>query len=154
MFFGLAAVNQGLPVQRVTWIEKGVLRKLATDRYWAQKTKSEPIPYTPNLVMDGGKGTVDDLVAGCARGLLVTRFWYIRAVNPQTFQLTGLTRDGVWLVEDGKVTGPVNNLRFNESPANLFKNVEALSAAVPAGRMILPAIRAKEFTFSSKSDAV
>ena len=154
MFFGLAAVNQGLPVQRVTWIEKGVLRKLATDRYWAQKTKSEPIPYTPNLVMDGGKGTVDDLVAGCARGLLVTRFWYIRAVNPQTFQLTGLTRDGVWLVEDGKVAGPVNNLRFNESPANLFKNVEALSTAVPAGRMILPAIRAKDFTFSSKSDAV
>ena len=154
MFFGLAALNQGLPAQRVTWIEKGVLKNLATDRYWAQKTKSEPVPFPGSVIMDGGTGSVDDLVSSCARGLLVTRFWYIRATNPQTFQTTGLTRDGVWLVEEGKIVGPVNNFRFNESPANLFKNVEALSAPVPAGRMVLPAIRAREFTFSSKSDAV
>jgi len=154
MFFGLAAINQGLPAQRVTWIDKGVLKNLSTDRYWAQKTQREPIPFQGSLIMDGGAGTVDDLVAGCARGLLVTRFWYIRPVNPQTFQLTGLTRDGVWLIESGKVVGPVNNLRFNDSLANLFKNVEALSAPVATGRMVLPAIRARDFTFSSKSDAV
>ena len=154
MFFGLAAINQGLPAQRVTWIEKGVLKNLVTDRYWAQKTKRDPLPFSGSVIMDGGKGTADDLVAGCARGLLVTRFWYIRPTNPQTFQLTGLTRDGVWLIEEGKRVGPVNNLRFNDSPANVFKNAEALSAPVPAGGMVLPAIRARDFTFSSKSDAV
>jgi predicted Zn-dependent protease len=154
MFLGLAAFNQGLPAQRVTWIEKGVLKNLSTDRYWARKTGRDPIPYTGSLIMDGEIGTVDDLVAGCGRGLLVTRFWYIRSTNPQTFQLTGLTRDGLWLIEEGKVVAPVNNLRFNDSPVSVFKNVEALGAPVATGRMVLPAIRARDFTFSSKSDAV
>jgi predicted Zn-dependent protease len=93
-------------------------------------------------------------VAGCDRGLLVTRFWYLRSVNPQTIQVTGLTRDGVWLVEKGKVVGPVNNFRFNESPANLLKNVEAMSAPVSTGDAVIPAIRARDFNFSSRSDAV
>ena len=84
----------------------------------------------------------------------MTRFWYIRVVNPQNTMATGLTRDGVWLVENGKIVHPVNNFRFNDSPVNLLKNMEATSAAVPAGSMIVPAIRAKDFFFSSKSDAV
>jgi len=84
----------------------------------------------------------------------VTRFWYIRTVNPQTLQLTGLTRDGVWLVEGGKIVGPVNNFRFNESPANLLKNIEAMSAAVSTGSVVVPAIKARDFNFASKSDAV
>jgi predicted Zn-dependent protease len=97
---------------------------------------------------------VEDLIASTDRGLLVTRFWYIRTVNPQTLQLTGLTRDGVWLVEKGKVAGPVNNFRFNESPANMLKNAEAMSAPVSTGTMVVPAIKAKDFNFSSKSDAI
>ena len=88
------------------------------------------------------------------KGLVVTRFWYIRTVNPQILQLTGLTRDGVWLVEKGKLTGSVINLRFNDSPVNLLKNVEAMSAPVSTGNMVVPAIRARSFTFTSKSDAV
>jgi predicted Zn-dependent protease len=84
----------------------------------------------------------------------VTRFWYIRSVNPQTIQLTGLTRDGVWLVEKGTIVGAVNNLRFNESPANLLANVEALGAAVSTGDSVVPPILARDFNFSSVSDAV
>ena len=90
---------------------------------------------------------------------MVTRFWYLRPVNPVNVTVTGLTRDGVWLIEKGKVVHPVNNFRFNESPVNLLKNLEATSVAVPAGgsefsSMIAPAIRAHDFHFTSKSDAV
>ena len=131
-----------------------MLKALFTSRYWAQKTNREPLPMSGNLVMDGGQGTVADLIASADRALLVTRFWYIRSVNPQTVQLTGLTRDGIWLVEKGKVVAPVNNLRFNESPALMLKNVEALSAAVSTGEAVVPGIRARNFTFSSRSDAV
>ncbi len=153
--FGGGGANMfGLPARRVAWIEKGVLKNLVVDRYWAAKTRREPVPFSGSLVMEGGSGTVEDLVAGTDRGLLVTRFWYIRTVNPQTMQLTGLTRDGVWLVEGGKIAGPVNNFRFNESPANLLKNVEAMSAAVSTGSTVVPAIRARDFTFSSRSDAI
>ena len=151
---GGGGATPGLPSRQAVWIEKGVLKNLSVDRYWAAKTGREPIPFSGSLVMAGGTGTVDDLVAASERALLVTRFWYIRSVNPQTLQLTGLTRDGVWLIEKGKIAGPVNNFRFNDSPASLLKNVEALSASVSTGSMVVPAIRAHDFNFSSKSDAV
>jgi predicted Zn-dependent protease len=144
----------GLPARRVVWVEKGVLRNLSVDRWWASRNGREPVPYSGSLVMEGGSGSVDDLVRGTERGLLVTRFWYIRVVNPQSLQATGLTRDGIWLVENGKVSRPVNNFRFNESPVRLLQNVEALSAAVSTGTMVVPGIRARDFNFSSKSDAV
>ncbi len=153
-FQGGGANVWALPARPVTWIEKGVLKNLSLDRYWAAKTQREPLPYPGSIVMEGGSGSVEDLIAGADRALLVTRFWYIRSVNPQTLQQTGLTRDGLWLVEGGKITGPVNNFRFNESPGNALKNVEAMSAAVSTGTMVLPAIRIRDFNFSSKSDAV
>jgi len=151
--FGGAAFA-GLPTRKTTWIEKGVVKALPLDRYWATQAKGEPIPFSGSLVMEGGSGTVEDLAVGLDKGLLVTRFWYIRTVNPQNVQLTGLTRDGVWLVEKGKIVSPVINLRFNESPVDLLKNVEAMSAPVSTGNMVVPAIRARDFTFTSKSDAV
>ena len=153
-FFGLAAQNQGLPAAKVTWIERGVLRSLSVDRYWAAKTNAQPVPYPGSLILEGGSGTLEELIAGCERGLLVTRFWYIRTLNPQTLQQTGLTRDGVWLVEKGKVVSPVNNFRFNDGPAALLRNVEAMSAPVRAGRMVVPAVRARDFNMASRSDAV
>jgi predicted Zn-dependent protease len=154
-FGGFAGGNfAGLPARKTIWIEKGVLRNLTVDRYWAKKINEEPVPLSGGLVMEGGTGTVDDLVAGTDRGLLLTRFWYIRTVNPQTVQLTGLTRDGIWLIEKGKVVGPVNNFRFNDSPVNLLKNMEAMSAAVSTGDMVVPAIRSRDFNFTSKSDAI
>ena len=154
--FGDPAV---LPARRTTWIEHGVVRTLLVDRYWAQKTKVEPVPLSGGLIMEGSDKTLEALIADTERALLVSRFWYIRFVNPLKVTVTGLTRDGVWLVEKGKIVHPVNNFRFNDSPVNLLKNLEAASTPVRAGgseffSMIVPAIRAHDFSFTSKSDAV
>ncbi|MGZ5430109.1 MAG: TldD/PmbA family protein [Thermoanaerobaculia bacterium] len=144
----------GLPSRKTTWVEKGVVKAVPVDRYWAAKNKLEALPFSGSVILEGGSGTLDEIVAGTERGLLVTHFFYIRSVNPQTVQLTGLTRDGLWLVERGKIVGPVQNFRFNDSPVSLLKNVEAMSASEPAGTMVAPAIRARDFKFTSKSDAV
>jgi predicted Zn-dependent protease len=105
-------------------------------------------------VIEGGKETIESLIASTERGLLVTNFHYIRTVNPQTMQATGLTRDGVWLIENGKITRPVSNLRFNESPAVLLANVQGMTPAERSGNLVVPGIKASNFTFSSQSDAV
>jgi predicted Zn-dependent protease len=148
----------GLPARKTTWVENGVVKTLAVDRYWAKKTKVEPVPFSGGLTLTGSDKSLETLIAETPRALLVTRFWYIRSVNPQTAMVTGLTRDGVWLIEDGKVVHPVNNFRFNDSPVNLLKNLEATSVAMPAGSeffgLTVPAIRAHDFHFTSKSDAV
>ena len=148
----------GLPARKTTWIENGVVKTLAVDRYWAKKTNVEPVPLSGGLVLNGSDKSLETLVAETPRALLVTRFWYIRSVNPQNAMVTGLTRDGVWLIENGKVVHPVNNFRFNDSPVNLLKNLEATSVATPAGSeffaLTVPAIRAADFHFTSKSDAV
>ena len=119
----------------------------------------EPVQFPSGVILEGSDKSLEALIAETERALLVTRFWYIRSVNPLNATLTGLTRDGVWLVEKGKVVHPVNNFRFNDSPVNLLKNLEATSLAVRAGdsgfsSMIVPAIRARDFLFTSKSDAV
>jgi predicted Zn-dependent protease len=159
-FFGPGGGGGGLPARKTTWIENGVVRNLTFDRYWAKKTGRDPLPFSGSLIMDGGSGGLGDLIAQTDRALLVTRFWYIRAVNPRDAVYTGLTRDGVWLVEEGKIAHPVNNFRFNDGPINLLKNVEAMTEPVVVGSdgfsrtMLLPAIRASKFLFTSKSDAV
>jgi predicted Zn-dependent protease len=157
-FRGGQGSDGGLPARKTTWIENGVVRTLAVDRYWANKTKVEPVPLSGGLSMQGSDKPLDALVSETERALLVTRFWYIRYVNPRTVMLTGLTRDGVWLIEKGKVVHPVNNFRFNDSPVDLLKNLEATSVATTAGSeffpMTVPAIRARDFHFTSKSDAV
>ena len=149
----------GLPARRTTWIENGVVRTLPVDRYWAKKTGVEPVPFPSGVILEGSDKSLEALIAETERALLVTRFWYIRSVNPLNATVTGLTRDGVWLVEKGQVVHPVNNFRFNDSPVNLLKNLEATSLAVRAGdsgfsSMIVPAIRARDFLLTSKSDAV
>lgn len=144
----------GLAAAPITWIDKGVLKNLSYDRYWAKKADREPTPPLAAMILDGGKDSLEALISGTDRGLLVTHFWYIRVVNPQTMQLTGLTRDGVWLIENGKITGPVMNFRFNESPAVVLNNVLGMTPAVRTGNSIVPAIKAANFTFSSLSDAV
>jgi len=113
--------------------------------------------------MLGGDASVDDLIAGTERGILVTRFWYIRAVDPRTVLYTGLTRDGTFLIEKGKVTKALKNFRFNESPIFMLNNLEAMSrpirvSASESGNtgqaIVVPAIRTREFSFTSLSDAV
>ena len=155
---GLPFGNGGLPNAPMTWIEKGVVKNLFYDRYYAMKAGKEPTPSPSGLMLEGGTQTLDDLIAGVERGLLVTRFWYIRTVNPQTVQLTGLTRDGLFLIENGKVTSPVVNFRFNESPVRMLQNTVAMGRPVRTrggeSGMIAPPLVVKDFTFTSISDAV
>jgi predicted Zn-dependent protease len=156
--------NEGLPLARNAWIEKGVLKDLFYSRFWAEKMGKKPTAGPANLIMDGANATMEDLIGGTERGVLVTRFWYIRTLDPQTILVTGLTRDGLFLIEKGKVTRPVKNMRWNESPVIAFNNLEAMTPAerVVSGEgiggaglsIVCPAARIREFTFSSTSDAV
>jgi len=156
---GGGGAGGGLPAERMAWIENGVVRNLFYDRYYAAKAGKQPTPFPNRLVLEGSDKSLADLIASVDRGLLVTRFWYIRVVNPQTAQMTGLTRDGVFLIEQGKVTSPVMNFRFNQSPVEMLKNTVAVGRPVrvrggEGGGMIAPPIVAKDFSFTSISDAV
>jgi predicted Zn-dependent protease len=121
--------DNGLGLSATDWISDGVLRSLITSRHTAAMTGLPVAPPIDNLLLSvGGDGDVDDLISSVDRGLLVTCLWYIREVDPQSLLLTGLTRDGVYLIEDGKVTGAVNNFRFNESPVDLLNRFSAAGA--------------------------
>jgi len=144
---------EGLPRAKVNWIDRGVLRNLRYPRYWAQKQGKAPLPGARGFIMEGGSGTLEDLIRDTPRGILVTRFWYIRSVDPQTMLVTGLTRDGTFLVEDGRIAHAVNNFRFNESPIIMLNNVEALGRPVRAQGCMVPPMRVRDFTFTSLSDA-
>jgi predicted Zn-dependent protease len=156
--------GQGLPIKRNNWIDNGVLKDLFYSRFWAAKTGKAPTAGPGNLIMEGGTASLDDLIAGTERGVLVTRFWYIRPLDPQSLLFTGLTRDGLFLIEKGKVTRPVKNMRWNESPIVAFNNIDAMTAPerVVSGEgiggqglaLVCPAARIREFTFSSGSDAI
>ncbi len=126
--------NGGLPNAPMTWVEKGVVKNLFYDRYYAMKAGKEPTPSPSAIMLEGGTQTLEALIGSVERGLLVTRFWYIRMVNPQTVQLTGLTRDGLFLIENGKVTSPVVNFRFNESPVRLLQNTLRWAGPCARGR--------------------
>jgi predicted Zn-dependent protease len=161
--YDLTFGGDGLPSKRMSWIENGVVKNLLYDRYWAKKQGVEPTGLGGGLKMSGGDQTIEQLIASTQRGILVTRFWYIRPVDPRTILYTGLTRDGTFLIENGKVTKAVKNLRFNESPVFLLNNVEAMSRPVrvsaqesgQAGNaVVVPAIKARDFSFTSLSDAV
>jgi predicted Zn-dependent protease len=154
-----------LPTKPITWIDKGVIANLAYDRYWASKTGKQPTPGggfgrgSLSLQLDGTETALDSLIGGVERGLLITHFWYIRGVNPQTLQQTGLTRDGVFLIENGKITTPVMNFRFLESPVRLLKNTTKVGQAIrvrglEGGMMIAPALVATDFPLPSISDAI
>jgi predicted Zn-dependent protease len=157
--------DNGLPLARTDWIRSGTLSALRQTRETATLTGQPVTPAVDNLVLDveGASGSLDDLVAGTERGLLLTCLWYIRAVDPQTLLLTGLTRDGVYLVENGDITGAVNNFRFNESPVDLLRRYSQASATVPAfsrewgddyfSRTAMPALRVPDFNMSSVSQA-
>jgi predicted Zn-dependent protease len=152
--------EDGLPQGKTAWIEKGVVKNLSYTRFWAQKMGKEPVGFPPNIIMEGENHTLEELIKSTERGVLVSRFWYIRDLNPMILLLTGLTRDGTFLIENGKVRHPVNNFRFNESPVNILKNVEMMSRPVrivggEVGQSaFVPALKVKDFNFSSVSDAV
>lgn len=112
------------------------------------------VPPPGGFILEGGNESLADLIKGTKKGILVTRFWYIRAVDPQTLLYTGLTRDGTFLIEDGKIKHPIKNFRFNESPVIMLNNVEAMGKPVRVNGNLIPPLKIRDFTFSSLSDAV
>lgn len=151
----------GLPQRRIEWVRDGVLSNLNYTRYWAEKQKATPTPGASNLIFKGEDGSLEDLIRSTKQGVLVTSIWYIRSVDPRSMLLTGLTRDGVFWIENGKIAYPVNNFRWNDSPISVLKNIDAMSRSlrVPpresrSPNVVVPALRVKEFNFSSVSEAV
>ena len=150
----------GLPLGRQVFIENGVLRTLYYSRFWAKKKNVQPTGAPTSFLMSGGDTTVDKMIAGTERGVLVTRLWYLREVDPRTILYTGLTRDGTFLIENGKVTKAIKNFRFNDSPLFMLNNLEAMGRPVrlagteAGGAVVVPPIKVRDFNFTSLSDAV
>ncbi|KLT65412.1 TldD/PmbA family protein [Pedobacter sp. BMA] len=146
--------GDGLPLKRTQWVDKGVVKNLSYSRYWAAQKNVQPVPFSRSIVMEGGTQSLEDLIKSTEKGILVTRFWYIRSVDPQTLLLTGLTRDGTFYIENGEIKFPIKNFRFNESPVIMLNNVEALGKPVRTGSGLIPPMKIRDFTFTSLSDAI
>ncbi len=155
--------GEGLPRSTETWVENGVLRNLAYSRFWANRQGTDPRSGPANIIMSGGSASVDDMIRSTRRGVLITRFWYIRGLNPRTLAYTGLTRDGTFLIENGRISQPVNNFRFNQSLVDMLSNIQMLGrpTRVAAGEnssvgtpMVVPAMKVSNFHLASVSDAI
>ncbi|MGB5555900.1 MAG: TldD/PmbA family protein [Flavobacteriaceae bacterium] len=144
----------GQPLKKTVWVENGVVKNLAYDRFWAEQKGVAPVPYPSNMIMAGGDASLEDLIKSTKKGILVTRLWYIRSVDPQTLLYTGLTRDGTFYIEDGAIKYPVKNFRFNESPIIMLNNLETLGKQVRVDGNLIPYMKVRDFTFTSLSDAV
>jgi predicted Zn-dependent protease len=155
----------GMAARPVTWIEQGVLENLFHDRTWARRQKKDPTPASTNmsLVMEGTNMTIDEMVKTTKRGLLVTFFWYIRGVDQASLLNTGMTRDGLFLIENGEIAGPVQNFRWNMSPIVGYNNITAVGEPVPIhtgesydgpGTALVPPVRIEDFFMTSISPAV
>ena len=139
---------------RIHWIKNGVVENMFRTRFWAKETGKPAIPFPGNGIMEGTDTSLEELIKGTRRGVLVTRLWYIRTVDPQTLLYTGLTRDGTFFIEDGKIAYPIKNMRFNESPVIMLNNLEALGKPTRVSGNMLPPLKIRDFTFTSLSDAV
>lgn len=154
---GYGFTGEGLPVTESTWIDSGVLSELMYDRFTARQHGIESLATLESPCLDGGKHAVagiEDLIRSTKEGILVTNFWYIRPVNPTDLTLTGMTRDGTFLIEHGEITGAVRNFRFHESPLRAFNQIEALTLPAEAvtsetGKVLVPAMKIRDFNFSS-----
>jgi predicted Zn-dependent protease len=153
----------GLPVARDVWVENGVLKNLSYSRFWAGRKEVAPKAPPANLIMSGGDASLDDMIRSVKRGVLLSRFWYIRPLNPRVISHTGLTRDGTFLIENGKISRPVTNFRFNQSLVDLLQNIEMLGrpTRVAASEnssvgppIVVPALTVRGFFLSSISDAI
>lgn len=146
---GTPFIEGGLPAPDVHWIRNGTLENLRYSRYWAEKT-NHPVTQPVNFIMEGGAQSLEELIASTAQGILVTRFWYIRFVDPMTFLLTGMTRDGLFWVEEGKIQYGLKNLRFNDSPLRVLNAIEGMGPSVLTDSpTVVPAIKVREFHFTS-----
>lgn len=152
--------GDGLPRTAMPVIQDGKVVNLAYSRYWASRQGVPERAMPGNLIMSGGTKSTADLVRETERGVLVTRTWYIRMVDPQTVLLTGLTRDGTFYIENGQIRYPIKNFRFNESPVIMLNNIDELGRPIRVSgdesrfAMMIPPMRLRDFTFTSLSDAV
>jgi len=152
--------DEGIPSQETTWIDKGVVKNLYYSRYWAKKKGKKPSSFTGGIVMEGEKTTIEELIKSVKKGIYIPRLWYIRVVNPMTLLLTGLTRDGVFLIEDGQLKHPLLNLRFNESLETVLNNITMMSKPeIAIGSefdwpMLVPGAKVENFTFTSVAPSV
>ncbi|MBK8550161.1 MAG: hypothetical protein IPL53_03535 [Ignavibacteria bacterium] len=153
--------DEGFPVIKRNWITDGVLNNLYSGRYWAKKTNTDYVPFPTNIIMTGSDNSLEDLIASTDKGIYVVRFWYIRSVDPKQILLTGLTRDGVFLIENGKIKHAINNFRFNESPVNVLNNIVDMSVSEKVvgsetgkAKIVVPALKLSEFNFSTISEAI
>lgn len=156
----------GIPAQKFYLVRAGVIENLVYSRYWGKQRDHEPSPGPVNSILQGSGGTagIPEMIESTPKGLLVSRFWYIRTVDPRNETRTGLTRDGVWYIENGKIQYPVRNFRFNQSVLELLApgNVELIGApervsnseSQGGNASLLPALKVKEFHFTSQSEAV
>jgi predicted Zn-dependent protease len=163
---GSQAAQAGIPAQRIQLVRNGVLENLTYSRFWAKQKDKQPTAGPVNSIMDSSAppATLAEMISKTERGILLGRFWYIRGVDPRTALQTGLTRDGIWYIEGGKIRYPVKNFRFNHSLMALLApgNVEMIGAPERVGSAegqgnsaaLLPALKVKEFHFSSQSEAV
>ncbi len=151
---------EGLPRDRLAFVDKGVVTSLQYSRYWASQKKAKASASPGNIIMAGGQKSTAELIKAARKAILVTRTYYIRTVDPQTMLLTGLTRDGTFYIENGEIAYPIKNFRFNESPVSMLNNIEELGKPIRLTDdespfpMMIPPMRLREFTFSSLSDAV
>jgi predicted Zn-dependent protease len=146
--------GNGYPRERTDWIKNGVVVNMPNSPFWAKKTKVPYMPRGGNIIMEGGDQSLEDMIKSTRRGILVTRLWYIRSLDPQSLLYTGLTRDGTFYIEDGKIKYPIKNFRFNESPIVMLNNIEALGKPERIDGNMIPPMKIRDFTFSSLSDAV
>lgn len=148
-FFG-----DGLSNENIDIVKDGIPQTLAYSRYWAKEQKKEPTGSMYPMVMTGSEQSITDLIAGTKRGIFVSRAWYVRYVNPRTLEVTGMTRDGTFLIENGEITHPIKNLRFNQCLPEMLKNVVAVSKAKRCGDSVIPGCKVENFHFSSVTDSI
>jgi predicted Zn-dependent protease len=152
--------DEGLAQEPRFWVEQGVARTLARPRFWAQKTGAEAVPPAANFTVAGGTTSLEEMIRGVRRGILVTRFWYTNLVEPRSLLLTGLTRDGNFLVENGEIVAPVRNMRFNENLDGVFSRIAAIGAServkteMGGATICAPPMLIEGFEFSSKSSGI
>ena len=146
--------GDGYARKKIHWVKNGKIENMPNSQYWAKKTGMPYMPGTGQFIMDGGDKSLEDMIKGTRRGILVTRLWYIRQVDPQTLLYTGLTRDGTFFIENGKIKYPIKNFRFNESPIVMLNNIEEMGKPVRINGNMVPPMKIRDFTFSSLSDAV
>ncbi|MFB8792610.1 MAG: TldD/PmbA family protein [Potamolinea sp.] len=135
-------------------IKDGISQTLSYSRYWAQQQGKEPTGAMFPIVMEGSNQSLAEVISQTERGILVNRSWYVRYINPRTLEVTGMTRDGTFWIEDGKVAYPIKNLRFNQSLPDMLRDVDAISSVQRFGSSVVPGVRVKEFNFSSVTDSI